>query len=192
MRLLAAVFACVLVLSGCGSTLAATSAPPQTAPPLPDTFNDTDVMFLQMLVPHHEQGVELARLAADRARGDEVRTFAAAVEATQADELTHMKRWLSDWNQPIAADPNPRAHTGHGGGLHSTDPGVVDALRRVPAGPEFDRTFLNVLTGHQHGAVELARMETGSGKYAGATDLAERIVESRTAQIRQMAQLLAE
>ena len=191
MRLLAAVFAAVLVLSGCGSTLAATSAPPQTAPPLPDTFNDTDVMFLQMLVPHHELGVELASLAATRATGDDVRTFAAAVEATQADELADMKEWLSDWNQPVAADPNPRAHAGHGG-MHTTDPGVVDALRRIPAGSEFDRTFLNVLTGHQHGAVELARIETGSGKYRGATDLADRIVESRTAQIRQMARLLAE
>ena len=60
-----------------------------------------------------------------------------------------------------------------------------------PAGPDFDRTFLNLFTGHQHGAVELARMESRSGKYPGAEELAGRIVESRTAQIRQMARLLA-
>ena len=187
---LVAVLLGALLLAGCGSTLAATSGTAETAPALPGTFNDTDVMFLQMLIPHHEQGIELARLAARRAAVADVRDLAAAVDATQTDELADMKEWLRDWNQPLSADPDPHAHAGHGG-MHTTDPEVVAELRRTPAGPDFDRTFLNLFTGHQHGAVELARMEARSGKYPGAKDLAERIVASRTAQIRQLARLLA-
>jgi uncharacterized protein (DUF305 family) len=179
-----------LLLAGCGTTLAATSGTVESAPALPGTFNDTDVMVLQMLVPHHEQGVELAEIAAQRATDNDVRDLAAAISATQGDELADMKEWLRDWHQPIAADPDPRAHAGHGG-MHTTDPEVIGQLRRTPAGPGFDRTFLNLLTGHQLGAIELARMEADSGKAPEAKDLAARIVASRAAQIRQMARLLA-
>lgn len=185
-----AVLSAVLLLAGCGTTLAATSGTVESAPALPGTFNDTDVMVLQMLVPHHEQGVELATIAADRASDKDVRDLAAAIAATQGDELAEMKDWLRDWHQPVAADPDPRAHAGHGG-MHATDPAVIERLRRTPAGPGFDRTFLNLLTGHQHGAVELARIEAAAGKAPRARDLAERIVASRTAQIRQAARLLA-
>jgi uncharacterized protein (DUF305 family) len=184
-----AALAGVLLLAGCGSTLAATTGTAQSAPPLDGSFNGTDVMFLQMLVPHHEQGVELARLASTRATRADVRDLAAAVTATQGDELTDMKALLRGWNQPAAADPDPHAHTAHGG-MHTTDPEVVVALERTAAGPGYDRTFLNLFTGHQHGAVEMARMEVRSGRQPEAVDLAERIVRSRTAQIQQMAGLL--
>jgi uncharacterized protein (DUF305 family) len=73
--------------------------------------------------------------------------------------------------------------------MHTTDPAVVESLATTPAA-RFDRTFLNLLTGHQHGAVELARLETGGGADPRAKDLAARIVRSRTAQVQQMAHLL--
>jgi uncharacterized protein (DUF305 family) len=190
MRRLAVVLAGLLLLAGCGTPFTATTGGAETAPPLPGTFNDTDVMFLQMMVPSHEQGVEMARLAARRAGDADVRELAAAVEVTQQDEIGEMARRLRAWHQPVAADPNPGAHAGHGG-MHATDPAFVETLRATPAGPDFDRDFLNLLTGQQLGAVELARMETGRGKDSGARDLAERIVKSRTAQIKQMARMLA-
>jgi uncharacterized protein (DUF305 family) len=193
-RPVAGMLAACLLLAGCGGTLAATSdaasGVTETAAPLAGTFNDTDVMFLQMAIPQHEQGIELAALAADRAGNADVRDLAAAVEATQTDELADMKSWLRDWDQPVSADPDPHAHAGHGG-MHTTDPEVLATLRRTPAGPDFDRTFVNLFTGHQHGAVELARMEMRAGKYPGATALADRIIDSRTAEIRRLARLVA-
>jgi uncharacterized protein (DUF305 family) len=70
--------------------------------------------------------------------------------------------------------------------MHGSDPAVVQALRDTPAGPDFDTRFLNLLTGHQHGAVELARLEAKDGYNAQARALADRIITSRTAEIQQM------
>lgn len=183
--LVAVVAGLLLLLAGCGSAITTPSGSVESAPPLDDTFNDTDVMFLQMLIPHHRQGVHLAELAASRATRADVRDLAAAVAATQNDEIETMEAWLVDWNQPTSADPDPNAHAGHGG-MQTTDPEVIIELRTTPAGEQFDRKFLNLLTGHQHGAVELARLETGGGRSPQAMELAERIIKSRTAQIEQM------
>jgi len=180
----------LLVLSGCGVGVTETTGVSLSAPPPDGSYNDTDVMFLQMAVPQHEQGIEMARLAADRASRDDVRDLAAAIAATQEDELAEMKDWLEKWNQPVAYDPDPNAHTGHGG-MHGSDPAVLEVLRDTPAGPDFDTRFLNLLTGHQHGAVELARMEEKDGRHPDAKALAGRIIKSRTAQIQQMGTYLA-
>ncbi|MGB3442534.1 MAG: DUF305 domain-containing protein [Actinophytocola sp.] len=175
----------LLALAGCGVGVTETTGASLSAPPPDGSYNDTDVMFLQMAVPQHEQGIEMARLATERATRREIRDLAAAIAATQKDELAEMKVWLEKWNQPVAYDPEPNAHAGHGG-MHGSDPVVLTVLRDTPAGPDFDSRFLNLLTGHQHGAVELARMEEKDGRHPDARSLAGRIIKSRAAQIRQM------
>jgi uncharacterized protein (DUF305 family) len=175
----------LLALTGCGVGVTETTGVSLSAPPPDGSYNDTDVMFLQMAVPQHEQGIEMARLATERATRQDVRDLAAAIAATQSDELAEMKDWLVEWNQPIAYDPDPNAHADHGG-MHGADPAVLEVLRDTPPGPDFDSRFLNLLTGHQHGAVELARMEEKDGRHPDARALASRIIKSRTAQIQQM------
>jgi len=179
----------LFLLTGCGVWFTETTGVSQSAPPPDGSYNDTDVMFLQMAVPQHEQGIEMATLASERATRKEIRDLAAAIRLTQEDEVATMKAWLVRWNQPIAADLDPNAHTGHGG-MHGADPAVLQVLRDTPAGPEFDSLFLNLLTGHQHGAVELARMEEKGGFNQDARALASRIIKSRTAEIEQMGSYL--
>jgi len=180
----------LLLLTGCGVGVTETTGVRMPAAPAPDgTYNDTDVMFLQMAVPQHQQGIEMARLAEKRASRKEVRDLAAAIRVTQEDEVVEMKQWLTKWNQPIAPDLDPNAHAGHGG-MHGTDPAVLEVLRNTPPGPDFDGRFLSLLTGHQHGAVELARMEEKDGFNHDARALADRIVRSRTAEIEQIGRYL--
>jgi uncharacterized protein (DUF305 family) len=173
-RVLLAVVA--LLLAGCGS--GATAAAP--------AFNPADVMFLQMLIPQNQQGIEIVRLAKDRPLPAELKVLAAAIESTQQTELADMKGWLRDWQQPEAMDANPHAHAGHGG-MQMTAPDLVGALKTVPDG-EFGRRFLDVLTGQQQGAVELAQTENGpqGGVNAQARDLARRVIKSRTAEVKQL------
>jgi uncharacterized protein (DUF305 family) len=175
----------VFFCAGCGVGFAETTGVSVSAPPPGTDYNDADVMFLQMAVPQHEQGIEMAALAEKRASRKEIRDLAAAIHVTQADELAEMKDWLTRWRQPVAPDLDPNAHSGHGG-MHGTDPAVLQVLRDTPKGPDFDSLFLSLLTGHQHGAVELARLEQKDGFNPDARALAGRIVRSRTAEIEQM------
>ncbi|MCO1574684.1 DUF305 domain-containing protein [Crossiella sp. SN42] len=193
--LLAAVLAVVL-LAGCASTppnpAAATPSPsasPATATAAAN-FNDADVMFLQMMLPHHGQAVQIAKLAKDKATRKEIKDLAVAVEATQLAEAETMTGWLRSWGRPTTVDTNPDLHAHHGG-MPATSKEVIDALARTGGG-KFDRDAVNVLTGHQHGAVEMARNVLRDGSNPQVKELADRIVKSRTAQIQQLLAFLGQ
>jgi uncharacterized protein (DUF305 family) len=184
---------CVLLLAGCASGGTAAVGPTSSAPSPPPArpsgtgaFNDTDVMFLQMMVPHHGQGLTIVRLAKTKATSAEVRTLAAAIESTQAAEIETMSGWLRAWRQPGTA--NADAHAAHGG-MPGTTAAEIYALKRT-AGADFERRFLNMLIAHQDDAIQLARMEVSTGINQGARDLAQQIDRSRSAQIEQMLKLL--
>jgi uncharacterized protein (DUF305 family) len=150
--------------------------------------NDTDVMYLQMMVAHHEQGLEMVRLAEQKAKRAEIRTLAEAVDATQADEVTMMTGWLKQWSAPTTVDHAPSAHADHGG-LPATGPEEIAALKKAK-GAKFESTFLNLFVAHQHNAVEMAHMETEQGSNAEAKAFADRVRASRADQIQQMLQLM--
>ncbi len=168
--------AVALLLAGCGS--GATAAAP--------AYNAADVMFLQMLIPQNQQGIEIARLAQTRQLPADLKVLAAAIESTQQTEINDMKSWLSSWHQPETMDMNPAAHAGHGG-MKMTAPDLVGTLKTAPD-TEFGRKFLDVLTGQQQGAVELAQTENGTsgGVNAQARDLARRVIDSRSAEVKQL------
>lgn len=171
-----------LLLAGCAA------APAQPAPggTAGKVYNDTDVMFTQMMAAHHAQAIEMVRLARTKSVREDVRTLAAAIDVTEADETKTMQVWLQSWSQPASAAAD--AHEGHGG-AHGTNADDIAALATYD-GAEFEQRFLNMLVAHQHNAVEIARMETGSGVNPGALDLAKRITDSRTAEIQQMLRYL--
>ncbi|WP_155372459.1 DUF305 domain-containing protein [Catellatospora vulcania] len=182
--------AALTLLAACG-----TAAPepvayrPPSAPEAGATFNSTDVMYLQMMVAHHTQGLELVKLARTRGTSEEVAQLAGAIEVTQTTELEVMQGWLTGWGEPTTAGHDPNAHASHGG-LPITGADEMAALRKATGG-QFQTTFLNLLIGHQHNAVEMARMETDSGLNEKVKDLANRISLSRTEQIKQMLGLVA-
>jgi uncharacterized protein (DUF305 family) len=100
-----------------------------------------------------------------------------------------MRGWLRSWNQPLTSTAHPDAHAAHGG-LPATGEKEVAALASTPAG-EFDKAFLNMFVGHQHNAVELARMEIQGGENFKAKELAKRTDEAVRAQIQHMLRLVA-
>jgi uncharacterized protein (DUF305 family) len=150
--------------------------------------NDTDTMYLQMMVAHHEQGLEMVNLAKDKATNPDLKTLAQAVSATQTDEVTMIKGWLTDWGQTTKVDHAPSAHADHGG-LPATGPEEIEALKKA-SGKTFDTAFLNLFVAHQHNAVEMAAMEKSGGTNAETKAFAERVKQSRSAQIQQMLTLM--
>ncbi|WP_432986651.1 DUF305 domain-containing protein [Dactylosporangium sp. CA-233914] len=182
MKRFAPLLLAAFLLAGC----AAAPAQPAPAATQQRVFNDTDVMFSQMMAAHHSQALQMVRLARSKAVRDDVRTLAAAIDVTETDELKTIQGWLGAWGQPPAADPS--SHAGHGG-AHGASPEDIKALESA-TGAGFETKFLNLLIAHQHNAIEIARMETGTGVNPGALDLAKRIDESRTAEIQQMLRYL--
>jgi uncharacterized protein (DUF305 family) len=179
--------AAVLAAAGCGTRPAepaAGAAPAASA--APGTFNETDTMFLQMMVPHSTQGIAIVELAAERSRRDDVKTLAKAIEVTQQDEIKRMSGWLEQWKQPATA--SEEAHQAHGG-MPGTSEKEIAALRAAK-GAAFDTRFLNTLIAHQDDAVQLARMEATGGVNVQAKSYAKQVDQSRTAQIQQMLTLL--
>ena len=169
----------VLLIVGCGGDPSQPAAAPSGGG---QPFNSVDVMFLQMMLPHHQQGIGIVRLAKHRSVSRETRLLAKAIQTTQRQEARTMADWLREWDQPASAPAD--AHAAHGG-MPATDPGAIKAVAGS-SDARFERTFLNLLIAHQDDAVQTARQELRHGRNPHARRLARQIERSRSAQIRQM------
>ncbi|WP_113701513.1 DUF305 domain-containing protein [Nonomuraea lactucae] len=155
-----------------------------------DPVNAQDVMFVQMMVQHHRQGIEIAKVGASSGRTPELKTLASAVAVTQQGEVEMMLRWLHAWGQPLTA---PSGAHDHHGGMPETDRKQIAALRRAAAkkgSRAFEREWLNLLIAHQDDAVQMAGAEVSGGASPGAKKWAAQVQASRKAQIQQMLALL--
>ncbi|MEV4060063.1 DUF305 domain-containing protein [Nonomuraea dietziae] len=166
-RLIAALAAALFLGAGCGE-------------PPPEQVNADDVMFLQMMIPHHKQGIEIVRLAGPKATSPAVRNLAAAIEQTQTTEVQAMTRWLTEWDQPLTAPTD--AHAGHGG-LPETDRERIAAVKN-------ERDLINLLIAHQDDAVQMARVEVYNGESPKVKEWAKQVEASREAQIDLMLSVL--
>ena len=163
-----------------GSGQPMTSAPPGAA------FNDADVMFAQMMIPHHEQAVEMATMAETRANDPELKQIAARIKAAQAPEITTMKGWLTAWGQPMEA---AGGHGGHGG-----MPGMMadeEMTQLVAAkGVDFDRMFCRMMTAHHGGAKQMAGDEDAKGSHPDVKALAAQIMKTQYAEVEALQKIL--
>jgi uncharacterized protein (DUF305 family) len=190
-RLAAALIAAgLLAAGGCGTAPEAADPTKVTAAVQADsTFNETDVMYLQMMVAHHGQGLEMVKLAEKSAERADIKTLAQAIDVTQSDEVELMTSWLEGWSKPTTVDHAPSAHADHGG-LPATGPEEIAALRKAK-GAAFETAFLNLFVAHQHTAVEMAKMETTGGVNAETKAFADRVRQSRADQIQQMLTMMS-
>ena len=157
--------------AGCGTEPPAPAGPPVSAAVSRD-FNADDVAFVRSLLPQLRLGVAIAEPAATRGAREELQTLAAAIFATQRDEIARLEGWLRTWGQPATASA-PAADA------------RVHALARL-SGPKLDAAVLDLLIAHQAQAVRLARSEAGGGVNRDALAFARRVDASRSAQIRQL------
>jgi uncharacterized protein (DUF305 family) len=185
----------MLIATGCGSsgmdhdgmspaTTTSTSASATTAA----TFNDADVMFAQMMIPHHQQAIEMSTLAETLAQDPEVKQLAAAIKAAQQPEITTMAGWLAAWGRPTAT-PTDMGHGGHGGvsGMMSAEDMTSLGNAR---GTDFDRMFTQMMIAHHNGAIEMAQDEATNGANRDAIELAKTIIASQTAEVATMQKIV--
>lgn len=147
----------------------------------PDAIDPADVMFAQMMIPHHEQAVVLAEMAQTRAASPGVRALAQEIIAAQQPEIDLMSGWLQAWGAPqLSEDEAMAAHGGHGmSGMLSAE--VLDDLR-AKSGAEFDQAFAEAMIEHHKGAIEMAQAVVGSANPDVST-LAKAIITTQQAEI---------
>jgi uncharacterized protein (DUF305 family) len=182
--LIAVAAAAVLLLGGCGNA-AGTGTPSPATTAVSPQFNAADVTFVRTLIPHHLEGVEIARIGVQRSARPETRMLAGAIVSTQTDEAARLTGWLSVWQQPTdSAAPAASGKATAAGRADTTDK-AVKALRTIAAA-DFDKAFLDLLIAHQDAAVKLARTELGAGSNPNALAFARQVDVSRTAEIAEM------
>ena len=148
--------------------------------------NSADVMFAQMMIPHHEQAVELGAMAPEHTSDQALIKLAGAVLTQQQPEINAMKATLAQWG----VNPDqPADHAGH------TMSGMVDAATmaklRTLQGPEFDKLWLKSMIGHHEGAIDMAKSEVNDGKSQEMLTIANGIIAGQQTEIDQMKQMLA-
>lgn len=149
-----------------------------------EPVNAEDVMFVQMMVQHHRQGIEIAKVGTSRATTSELKTLTAAIESTQQGEVEMMLRWLHSWQQPLT--PATEAHDHHGG-RPETDAKQIQALK---ASKNFEYDLCNLLIAHQDDAVQMAAAEVANGVNPEVQRWAAQVQTSRRGQIDLMMDLI--
>lgn len=145
-------------------------------------FSTMDVMFAQMMIPHHQQAVDMGNLAETRASNAEVMALALEIRDEQAPEIDLMEAWLT------AAGASE--HMGHDMGMDGMLSDAEFAALEAATGAEFDRLFVAGMIAHHEGAIEMTQMISDSAN-AEVRALAEAIVSSQTSQIVTLKELLA-
>ena len=181
----------LLTLAACGSEEPGSGSSAGTASTSSSTSGSTqagrqdDVRFAQMMIPHHQQAVEMAERALQKDTSARVRQLAEQIRAAQDPEIATMTRWLEQWGAPMTSD---QGHAGHGGGGMMSE----EDLEELSAadGRSFETMWLEMMVEHHEGAVVMAQdvLETTASPEVKA--LAQAVVTGQTQEIATMKSLL--
>jgi uncharacterized protein (DUF305 family) len=178
MRRTVLALAAAILLAACSQGGDQEGAPATAAP------NDADVTFTQNMIPHHQQAIEMAELVDTHTTRAELRTLADRIVASQGQEITQMQGWLQAWGKP--ATPAGMDH----GAMQM--PGMMSEMEmrqlRVVKGEDFDLAFLDMMTAHHQGAIEMATTELRDGSLPEVKRLAQQIIDNQQTEIDQFTQ----
>ncbi len=180
--------------------------PTRTLPPttkgVPPPVSPADVRFMQGMIAHHEQAVEMTALIESRTENEELRSLGARISRSQSDEIKFMKRWLASRGQPVSLPAHDMRHMKMSHEDMSREamelmPGMLsseqmEALRRAK-GEEFDRLFLRGMIQHHGGALIMVKdlFDTaGAGQDAELFNFATDVDSGQRAEIRIMQNML--
>jgi uncharacterized protein (DUF305 family) len=155
------------------------------------SFTAADVEFVQMMIPHHEQALEMTALVPSRTERDDLPLLAERLEVSQTDEIEQMRRWLEERGQGATS------HDHHGDG--QLMPGMLtpEEMSQLSdaRGAEFDELFLQYMIRHHEGAVVMVEelLTTGEGgQEPQIFQLAQHIDADQRVEIARMKRLLTQ
>jgi len=144
-----------------------------------------DITFAQMMLPHHEQALEMSQIMLDKDGVDPaVVDLATRIEAAQEPEIATMEGFLDEWGAETMSD-----HSQHDmEGMLSDE--QIQELKDADA-ETASRLYLEGMIAHHEGAVDMAETELADGENPEAQQLAQEIIDAQQAEIAEMQELLA-
>ncbi len=140
-----------------------------------------DLQFLDTMIAHHTGAVEMAKVAEMKTQNADLKIFAAKIVADQAREIGEMKRWREQWFAGKASALNMEM-----AGMADSMRGMDMAKMNAGSGNSFDLEFINQMTPHHEGALVMAREALAKAEHAELKTLANQIIRSQEAEIKQM------
>lgn len=168
-----------------------------TATEAPKPPSKADVDFMQGMIMHHNQAVEMTELLKTRTKDPAIMELGKKIDVSQSDEMRWMRQWLTDRGFPLSADPMA------GMDMKGMDmpmmPGMLtaaqmDALRKA-SGSEFDHLFLTGMIQHHTGALQMVKdlfANPGAGQDPQLFDFASDVDNTQQAEIDIMRHMLKE
>lgn len=159
------------------------------------SFTADDVRFMQDMIPHHAQATQMTAMVPGRTSRPEILQVAKRIDASQADEIAFMKKWLADRGQ--AAENPHAAHMMHDA-AHMTRMGMATpeqlAAMAASKGIAFERLFLERMINHHQGAVrmaeELLNERAGAAADPVLAEFVNDVIKEQKEEIKRMTALL--
>ncbi|MFL6121528.1 DUF305 domain-containing protein [Actinophytocola sp.] len=151
--------------------------------------NDQDIAFAQGMIPHHQQAVDMAKMAAEKATNPKVKDLAGRIEGAQDPEIQQLTGMLDAWNASMPGMSGMPTTSGMPGMDMSGDGMMTDeemGQLEQASGADFDRMWVQMMIKHHQGAVTMAKTELEQGSNAGAKALAQKIVDAQKSEITEM------
>jgi len=170
--------------------------PPSTRATLPP-LSQADVEFMQGMIMHHAQAVEMTALIPSHTENKDVRSLGARISSSQSDEIKFMRRWLASRGEATSMAMPGMSDMNKSGEPMALMPGMLtpeqmEALRNAK-GPEFDKLFLRGMIQHHNGALIMVKdlFDTaGAGQDAELFNFATDVDSGQRAEIRIMQSML--
>lgn len=173
--------ALVLSLAGCGMVSVSDANHSDPNPKLNNSdFSNNDVMFAQMMIPHHQQAIDMATIALQKSTNPEIKNLAQQIRSEQTTEISTMQSWLTKAGQT------------EGDSMGNMGMGMLsdEEMRqlRLNTGVQFDALFLQGMLKHHQGAIQMANPVLESDNKE-VRDFATNITETQKREIVIMKQL---
>lgn len=159
----------------------------QLAAPDGARYNSLDAWYMRMMIPHHEQALEMAALAPSRARSPQVRAVAERITVAQGPEIDVFRAWLAA--RGLSEKDDDKGHD-HGAMRGMQPPEAIRALGSLRS-DAFDKVFVDMMTAHHEGAIAMCRDVLKVGLDERVQELATGIAAEQAAEITRLRDLLA-
>ncbi len=140
-------------------------------------------MFAEMMIPHHQQAIDMSQIALERSDSEAVKDLAQRIIDGQTPEIELMSTWISQ--SEAGGMMSGMGMPGMGG--MASDEEIADLATLTS--PEFDRQFLTLMIEHHEGALHMVHMIDDS-RVDEVAQLAEDIVRVQTEEIEEMNAIL--